>query len=406
VNDNEPYFNIFGLFLLLTYPGFYFYNKFIIVSEGLDFLGLRIFIAILGVTLLLRKYFFNIWNRYKLPIWYFIIFCSLPFFFLFLLFNNPDSNIWQINALFGLMVLSVFVGPVEFFILFGLGGVAAYYATLFINPIFEFPDYLSPVIQTYCALILYFIIHSKRKEVIEKKKLQTMKAQAGVIAHEMRTPLMNVNLCGNLVGRSVQNLETITPPADKTERETLKQNIETLREISGDLELVAREANNVINLLLANLKQDFSNIKVEPLSMKAVLEETMRAYIFNEDEHKVNIDIQEDFIIAGNQELLIHVFFNLLKNSLYFIHAAGKGEVFITVKTDDTHNIVLFKDTGPGIQKAHLQKLFTPFFTNSPQGTGIGLSFCKKVIESLKGTIKVESTYGEHTTFTMAFPRG
>tara|TARA_A100000171_G_C2131221_1_gene146860 strand:+ start:1289 stop:2584 length:1296 start_codon:yes stop_codon:yes gene_type:complete len=396
---------LFGLFGILNYPVFYIFWK-IIPDSRYDDLVLRVIATFLCLGLFLKDKWPVSIKKILPYYWYASITFCLPFMGTYILLENQFSGSWILNSILGVFLLLFVLDWKSFSIVFPAGvilGGGFYF--LKGNHIHIMNENVLSVILNTSWVVIVAMLFSRNKTILESEKQKTLTAQAGIIAHEMRTPLMNVTLCGNLVGRSVRNLKKMTPPKEEAEREVLKQDIEMLTEISGDLVEVARNANNVINLLLSNLKQDFSGMKVEPLSMKAILDETMRTYVFNEDGHKVNIDIQQDFTLVGNQELLIHVFFNLLKNSLYFIHAAGKGEVFISVETDDTHNIVIFKDTGPGIEKKYLQKLFTPFFSNSPKGTGIGLSFCKKVIESLKGSIKAESTYGEHTTFTMRFPK-
>jgi signal transduction histidine kinase len=62
-------------------------------------------------------------------------------------------------------------------------------------------------------------------------------------------------------------------------------------------------------------------------------------------------------------------------------------------------------DTGTGMSKATLEKLFTPFFTTKQDGTGLGLSTVKKIMEAHKGEIRVQSEPGRGTTVTLKLPR-
>jgi signal transduction histidine kinase len=64
------------------------------------------------------------------------------------------------------------------------------------------------------------------------------------------------------------------------------------------------------------------------------------------------------------------------------------------------------KDTGIGISRDGLSKLFTPFYTTKPNGMGIGLTFCKHTIEAHGGTIEVNTIEGKGTTFTLNIPTG
>ena len=83
-----------------------------------------------------------------------------------------------------------------------------------------------------------------------------------------------------------------------------------------------------------------------------------------------------------------------------------KGAIFITVDRGDPHfNQLIFKDTAKGIPQNQCKTIFEPFFTRDKHGgTGIGLSFCKQVMESFGGKISCESVAGEYTTFQLYFP--
>ena len=74
---------------------------------------------------------------------------------------------------------------------------------------------------------------------------------------------------------------------------------------------------------------------------------------------------------------------------------------------DDTAGPVriMFTDTGKGIPKGELDKIFTPFFTTRQQGTGLGLSITQKIVEQHNGEIIVESPSGKGARFTISFPK-
>ncbi len=111
--------------------------------------------------------------------------------------------------------------------------------------------------------------------------------------------------------------------------------------------------------------------------------------------------------VRGSDTLLIHVVFNLLKNSLKAIEAKGHGTIDIIV-TQDAHLVrIEFRDTGIGIAKALLPFIFFPFVTggNNMHGTGIGLAFSKLAIEGLGGSIVCQSEEGNGTTFLITLPQ-
>ena len=67
-------------------------------------------------------------------------------------------------------------------------------------------------------------------------------------------------------------------------------------------------------------------------------------------------------------------------------------------------NYLILKDTGPGISPENIQHLFKAFFTRTQNGTGVGLSLCKTIMNEFGGSIHCESVEGEFTKFVMEFP--
>ena len=90
---------------------------------------------------------------------------------------------------------------------------------------------------------------------------------------------------------------------------------------------------------------------------------------------------------------LSDVFINLLKNA----YKHGGANVKIKIWTKGSY--LYFKDYGRGIPKESLPHIFDRFYTQNKTGTGIGLAFCKMVMEDLGGHIECKSKYGEYTKF-------
>jgi signal transduction histidine kinase len=84
----------------------------------------------------------------------------------------------------------------------------------------------------------------------------------------------------------------------------------------------------------------------------------------------------------------------------------SRGDMWITTLAEYGHVVVKLRDSGPGIPEDVLTRIFDPFFTTKPigQGTGLGLSIVHAIIERHGGNIKVESSAGAGTTFTVTLP--
>ncbi len=124
------------------------------------------------------------------------------------------------------------------------------------------------------------------------------------------------------------------------------------------------------------------------------------------DEKKfIRVNKIQNFDFFGDRDLFFYVLFNLLKNSLYYKNQPG-FRIEITSDTIPSANIIRIRDTGPGIPKSKTEQIFENFYTsNKKEGNGLGLSFCRRVIESFGGKIVCDSAEGEWTEFTITLPK-
>ena len=301
----------------------------------------------------------------------------------------------------------------DFAIVFLIGVFLALGVYFFLNIESNILTNTGNIISTTCNIlwvIVVAILFSRKKELLEEDRQKTLRAAGGAIAHEMRTPLANVSMSGQIIKNELQKLRQAYPQADPSvsvvDKTSLDERFSDLEKISTNLTNIAKRSQSLINLLLMNLNQELGTLPHSIFSMRNATEYALEEFAYHPHERgKVHLTADSDFFVKGNKEIVTHLFFNLLKNSFYFIHACGKGEIFITLKSEDDKNTLIFKDTGPGIEKHHLSKIFTPFYSKRPHGTGIGLSFCKRAVESMGGNLQVMSEFGNSTTFIIHLPK-
>jgi PAS domain S-box-containing protein len=245
------------------------------------------------------------------------------------------------------------------------------------------------------------------RQKAEETVREMLRMQAGAIAHEMRTPLAALSGIGLF-------LKTIMPALIK-DRNTLEPNQRegnfSEKQLSYTLKApetivkVTRQAFSFIDIMLMSLREDFKDAAIEDCSIQKCIEEALTEYPFGGDDRSmVKVQIDTDFEFKGNPLLIKHVFFNLLKNSIYYVKAANKGDITIRTYTVDGINTLSFKDTGEGIAPDILPHVFDKFYSKTKYGTGIGLAFCKSVMKSLSGDITCKSQLGEYTEFILIFP--
>jgi signal transduction histidine kinase len=125
---------------------------------------------------------------------------------------------------------------------------------------------------------------------------------------------------------------------------------------------------------------------------------------------KLQLDVLGNPVCHINVVHFQQVLLNMIVNARQAMSDGGMLYLTIRESEDGAMGEIVVRDTGAGIPAKTLRKIFEPFFTtkksdaNGQGGTGLGLSFCRDVIESHKGRLRVESTIGKGTTFTLRLP--
>jgi len=212
-------------------------------------------------------------------------------------------------------------------------------------------------------------------------KIEQVKSLAGSIAHETRNPLAGIKGCCELM------------------KDNLNQLIEYVDLIADS----SIQGLAMIDMIMANIregeidKSNFTDISISDVVKKALKK---FSYQNQQDRDLVSYNLDGDFVFRGDENMMIFVIYNLLKNAL---HYQVKIEIRTEVKSDG--NYLYFKDYGPGIEKDKLELIFESFFTSGKKdGTGLGLPFCRRIMRAFDGEIICKSEMDKGTEFEIKFP--
>ncbi len=167
---------------------------------------------------------------------------------------------------------------------------------------------------------------------------------------------------------------------------------------------VINDSVNYADKIVRDL-QDFSgtkNPKLEKNDINAIVKEVLS---WVETPKNVELIMALGCLpeIKLDRDMIKRVFLNLATNGVQAMKEKG-GRLIVSTKETENFVEVSFKDTGIGIPKENMEKLFTPFFTTRAQGMGMGLAICKKLIDSHGGSIETESEEGKGSAFTVKLP--
>lgn len=221
-----------------------------------------------------------------------------------------------------------------------------------------------------------------QEQLVKSERLAAIGQVAAMVGHDLRNPLTGIKGAAYYLK---------TKPALKTDKKTM----EMLELIEKDIEY----SNKIITDLLEYSREVHLELtETTPRSIGSetlsLLEVPKNVEIINltQDEPRTKVDIEK----------LNRVFVNLIKNAFDAMPKGGK----LTIKSIRTNDNVelAFTDTGMGMTKEQMGKIWTPFFTTKAKGMGLGLPICKRIVEAHGGHISVQSMAGLGTTFTVTIP--
>jgi signal transduction histidine kinase/CheY-like chemotaxis protein len=215
------------------------------------------------------------------------------------------------------------------------------------------------------------------------------------MSHELRTPLNAVLGFGQLLEQ-----RELTPRSRKDVGHILSGGRHLLSLINEILDLSRVEAGHI-------------ELSVEPISLRVIISEACALMHPLAAERAIELDdsaveLESGFVLADLQRLR-QVLLNLLSNAIKYNREGGRVEIFCLPRPDGRISIAM-RDTGPGISPEDLPRLFTPFerlraATSTIEGSGLGLALSRRLVVAMGGTLNVESTLGQGTTFTVELPR-
>ena len=337
----------------------------------------------------------NLWpeslKRFFPLYWYLALLFALPFFFTFMLLKNGSSTIWLLSTLVALFVMILLLDWINLLIHIAVGvacAVLAYHVTTDFPVRFAFESL--EFVPIFMFAIVMGIIVNYTADRMRAERRQAMLATAGMVAHELRTPLLSVKSGASGLRQYLPVLLEAYRLA--IERKLIAASIRGthLDSMAGVLDRIETEAdrsNTIIDMLLYTVRGlGVEGKELLPCRMSNCVDTALRRYPFASDKERalVQLDMKADFSFLGSELLMVHVIFNLLKNALRHIAIAGKGTISIRLETDQHESRLVFVDTGTGIPTDVLPHIFTRYYVWPRHGrgvvetTGVGLSFYRQ----------------------------
>ncbi|MFD2443310.1 ATP-binding protein [Bacillus sp. CGMCC 1.16607] len=217
----------------------------------------------------------------------------------------------------------------------------------------------------------------------EAQKLELVGSLAASSAHEIRNPLTGIKGLVQLLSEKYKSEE------DQYYFSVIQNEIERINEIVSEFLILGKPTAQ----------------KLEKLDLRQVIHEIEPLIVSEGNLHQVKCTVSvplDPIIISCSKDQLKQVILNITRNA--FESMDKEGCLSIDITHNGTQCQLVFTDTGIGISKEGLKKIFLPFFTTKDTGTGLGLVVCKRIIQSFDGSIEMESEEGKGTKVTIQIP--
>jgi two-component system, NtrC family, sensor kinase len=223
-----------------------------------------------------------------------------------------------------------------------------------------------------------------RTQMSRAEHLATLGELAASLAHEIRNPLAGIAGVIEIIGRDLPATSPARPVVKDVRQEisriskTLTQLLETARPRRPDIRL--SNVNTTVEHAVMLARQQVISKPIQIDLQKA-------------------LDLPE---VEHDSDQIHQVLLNLLLNAVQAID--GAGFVRVDIGLQDRYARIVVSDTGRGISASDLANIFRPFYTTKGNGTGLGLSLARRIVEEHHGSITVTSTIGQGSQFTVLLP--
>ncbi len=243
-------------------------------------------------------------------------------------------------------------------------------------------------------------LQDTQAQLIHEQKMATLGRLAASVGHEVNNPLTILSMN---VSRAILKF-----------RKNPDLKVNEILDVFDKMEKNIERIKAVVNTLTGLLKKSEKG-KFEPLSLKLILEETLplvqfQTYMDNLTGTEVELNVPGSVpLIRGDLERLQEIFLNLFINAYHAMAGKRFRKIRVDAELDPQEQgmvAIHFTDNGTGMSEETMKKIFNYGYTTKPpgKGSGMGLYMCKYIVELHGGTIRVKSTLGEGTTFTVTLP--
>jgi signal transduction histidine kinase len=244
----------------------------------------------------------------------------------------------------------------------------------------------------YCLLTGAIVLILKQRDMLQERDIQARMLYGSAIAHEVINPLQGSAMIADIFIKALQGKDRPGQISQK-DFEDIKGLLHPFKESNT---AALKTVDRMLTLVRTGLA-DADDIGIYDID--ECVKDALKSYGLNDKNLKrIQIEKENSFAFKGSKHFVGHVINNLICNALKYAGSESKIEIWYEGR--ELH----FKDNGFGIAPSKLPHIFQAFDKGgTTTGTGVGLPFCKQVMEGIGGNIECRSTLGKGTEFILTF---
>src|SRR5207249_1716478 len=184
------------------------------------------------------------------------------------------------------------------------------------------------------------------------------------------------------------------------------EKIDKKAELQESIDIARAEVNRLDSIVTQFLRAIRpSKPQLNPENVNTIVEEAVRFFAPEIQDRDVVVEqrLRSDLpLLQIDRDQMKQAFYNVIKNSLEAMKR--RGTLRIHTDMDDTHVLIRFIDTGSGMSAENLGRVFEPYFTTKPAGTGLGLLIVRRIVREHGGELSIQSSQGKGLTLTIRLP--
>ena len=221
------------------------------------------------------------------------------------------------------------------------------------------------------------------------ESLASLTTLAAGVAHEIKNPLASMGIHVQIMQKELDMRETVDKEGFRSYLSVVNEEIERLNAI-------------VVDFLFAVRPMD---IQLHSSNINNIISDLVEFVHFELEEKKIQVETDFDTTIPWlrlDEKYIKQAILNLIKNAEAAM--VGGGTLRLSTRMEDDSVLFSVKDSGIGIPKENMSKIFEPYFTTKDFGSGLGLTLVYKIIKEHGGDVSLKSKQNEGSTFTFRFP--